>query len=102
MVGSFLTLPFIIGIIRFERNKSNRTLVNQLVSSMFSNTIVFIFSIVPIDAAIYTMGPLPDSLCLIEYWLRTGFTMASILTFDCIFVVRYLFFNCPLSPFPPA
>ena len=91
VIGSAITLPFVCWIVHFERNKDNRTLLNQLVSSLFSKTIAFIVIISPIDLAFYTIGPLPEALCLIECWLRTSSTMISILTFDSIFVVRYLF-----------
>jgi hypothetical protein len=91
IIGSLINLIFFFGIIWFERNKNNRTLVNQLVSSLYSKSVVFILSILSLDIAMYTYGPLPEGLCLLEYWIRNGFTMTSILCLKSIFIVRYLF-----------
>ena len=89
--GIVTMVPLGLGIIWYENNKDNRTLVNQLVSALIWRSVLFSLLVQTTDNLLYIIGPLPEALCTLEIFLRSSLTMQGILYLDSIFVVRYLF-----------
>jgi len=79
-------------IIHFERDNHNRTLINQLVSSLMWCAVFWNVVMQPVTFIRYTIGPIDSIIfCGIETVLRNVLCMHALLLFDSIILVQYLF-----------
>ena len=90
MLTAFAT-PFVILIVRYEKEKQNRTLINQLVAWLFHvmatpNNFIHIMFIIR-----YSFGTLPPFFCYLDLLARPGLVTFQLLLLDAICVIRYIF-----------
>ena len=79
-------------IIHFERDNHNRTLINQLVSSLMWCAVFWNVVMQPVTFIRYIIGPIDSIIfCGIETVLRNVLCMHALLLFDSIILVQYLF-----------
>ena len=86
-----VTSPINIIIVNYERDKSNRTLINQLLSSLIICNF-FLSLFLQFSFCIrYIFGPVHEILCYLDLMLIPGTVMLHILFLDAIYIVRYIF-----------
>lgn len=91
VLGILMTSPLLFLIISFERSNHNRTLINQLLSSMIWHGIGWNLVIqVPIIIR-YLVGPFPRAICHLDIIMRNLFTMQGLFFLDSMILVRYIF-----------
>jgi hypothetical protein len=83
--------PIFLLIVKYEREKSNRTLINQLLSSVL--VWPTFLSIVDNFLLVIRFMPVgnPKILCYLDLILKPSATMYCILFLDAILIVRYIF-----------
>ena len=87
-VGIMITTPFLFLITQYERANHNRTLINQLASSLIWYGIGWKLTI-QIPAIIrYLVGPFPDIICNIETILRNFYSLQSLFYLDAMMLVK--------------
>ena len=90
-LGSLLNFFMLYGIIMFEKNHHNRTLINQLVASTFWYGIICIFFIqIPITIR-YLVSCFPEFLCACDSILRNVIYMQIFFLLDAVLLCRYTF-----------
>ena len=90
-LGSLLNFFLLYGIIKFEKNHHHRTLINQLVSSMYWYAIIWIF-LVQIPITIRYLLPLfPEFLCACDTILRNAILMQFFFLLNAVLLCRYIF-----------
>ena len=91
-LGTIVTLPLIIGIIRFEWDHHNRTLINQLVSSLMWSLMAWILIYQLFTLLIFIFGPVKIStFCIVFAYSRNALIMIMLLLQNAILIVRYIF-----------
>ena len=90
VVGIVVTTPMFLSIICFEKNDLNRTLINQLVSSINWFAILWNITLQIPTVVRYLTGPFPEFLCFMDLLLRNMISMMGLLLLDFIIIVRYL------------
>ena len=90
LLTAFIT-PFLFLIVRYEREKQNRTLINQLVASLLHvittpNIILQVMFIIR-----YSVGAFPHFFCYLDLLARPGFVTFQLLILDAICIIRYIF-----------
>jgi hypothetical protein len=90
-IGTFICTPILIIIIKYEKDKHYKSLINKLV--YFSLYVAIIQGSVTqlLMYLLYIFGPLPELICYYDLVTRPGIVMYDILFLDAIFVLRYLF-----------
>lgn len=79
-------------IVRFEYSNHYRTLINQLVSSLFWIGIVWNLTLQPFVIYRYTFGPVDsDLLCKLNSGLRNVLPLHALLILDAILIVKCIF-----------
>ena len=87
IVGTFLQIL----VIKYEREKSNRTLINQLISTMNLLSIPPNLAMQVLTSFHYIFPILPEFVCYLDVILRPSVVMMLILFIDAIAVIRYMF-----------
>ena len=91
-LGTIVTLPLITGIIWFEWDHHNRTLINQLVSSLMWSLIAWILTYQLLTLLIFIFGPIKiSSFCLFFTYSRNALIMIALLLQNAILIIRYIF-----------
>ena len=93
-VSSFLFVamtPFLYSIISFERDSHHRTLINQLMGSIFWIAIIWNFTVQQFDFFRSVFGPMPEYLCRINTIVRNALPMHGLMLIDAILIVKYMF-----------
>ena len=83
--------PLLILIIRFEKDKQNRTLINQLVTCLMYLVILPNSFLEIIFTYRYSFGYMSEALCYLDLLVRPSTVMMNILILDAICVIRYVF-----------
>jgi len=92
VIAVIVTSVLMYFIVCFERDNHNRTLINQLVSSVMWCGLFWNVVIQPTAFIRYIIGPIDSTLlCGIDTVLRNTVCMHTLLLFDSIIIVRYLF-----------
>ena len=89
--STIITLPLIYGIIWFEKNNHQRTLINQLVTSICCyhiGWVCFIYINIGIHLTLGTTGPF---LCALEIIFQNVVGMQTIFLLEAIVVTKYTF-----------
>ena len=87
IVGTMLEFT----IVRYERDKSNRTLINQLLSSLITLSNIPSFLIQVAFTFHYLVTPLPAFVCYVDLVLRPTIVMMFILFLDAMAITRFMF-----------
>jgi hypothetical protein len=92
-VGTTFLILLTYGIIWYEHFGSDkqRILVNKFVSSLCWTVLEWLLFIQPFDIVSYIVGPMPESICLIEVLLRNSIPLQMLLIMNGIAVTRYVF-----------
>ena len=92
-IGSVFGLALQFGIIWYERygNHNFRTVINQLFSTIAWLVVSFILLVYIPEGIRYLTGPLDDTFCKIQCFLKNFLCSSTILTLDCIILLRYMF-----------
>ena len=88
---SVLASPIIALIVKFEREKSTRTLINQLMSNMLFLTSIPNFGVSILLFIRYSFVSDPQLICYLDQILRGSIIMNYILFLDAILIVRFIF-----------
>ena len=91
IIGSLLCIALLFGIILFERNQHYRTLINQLVTSMYWYGILWILTLQIPTIIRYIVGPFPEVFCAVDIIYRNVFNMQVLFFLDFIILSRYIF-----------
>ena len=87
-----LITPILYFVIHFEHDNHNRTLINQLVSSLYWVGILWNLIMQPLTLLQYMIGPLHfPLLCGLDTVLRNALCMHGLLLLDSIIIVRIIF-----------
>ena len=89
--GILFTTPLLFSIIWYEKSNHNRTLINQLVSSMIWYGILWMITLQIPNVIRYLTGPFPAFLCHLDIILRNSFIMQGLFYLDSMIMVRYVF-----------
>ena len=91
--GSILGLLLEVGIIWYERNGNHRhrTVINQLVSTISWLVVSYILIVHLPEGIRYLVGPLDPTYCDVHNLLKNFIASCTVLTLDCIIVLRYIF-----------
>ena len=91
--GTFLGLLSVFGIIWYERcgNHNYRTAINQLFSTSSWIIVAYILLVYIPEGTRYLTGPLNETYCDINNFLKNFLCCCHVLALDCIIVVRYIF-----------
>ena len=85
-------IPFILGIIWFEQDNHNRTLINQLVSSLMWSFLCWMLIIQPPTIMYFAFGRLNFSeLCSFHTYVRNALIMHFLFIQNAIIICRYMF-----------
>ena len=99
VISMTVTSVLMYYIICFEHDNHNRTLINQLVSSLMWCGIVWNVVIQPIALIRYIIGPINSILlCGIETTLRNVICLHALLLLDSSIIVSYLFLGHLKNP----
>ena len=74
-LGSLFCLTLLLRLIHFERNHHFRTLIDQLITSMYWYGILWIFTLQVPTTIRYIVGPFPTFVCAVDVIYRNVFTM---------------------------
>ena len=91
ILGGLIVNPILYLIIKYEKEKHYRTLINQLLSVLIYNVIVLSVVIQCIQLYRYSVGSLHWIFCSLDVLLRPITTMLDFLLLDAICLVRYIF-----------
>ena len=91
ILGGLIVNPILYLIIKYEKEKHYRTLINQLLSVLIYNVIVLSVVIQCIQLSHYTVGSLHWLICSMDVLLKPITTMLDFLLLDAICLVRYIF-----------
>ena len=91
ILGSLFCLILLLSLIHFERNHHFRTLIDQLITSMYWNGILWIFTLQVSTTILYILGPFPTFLCAVDVIYRNVYTMQVLFFLDFIILCRYIF-----------
>jgi hypothetical protein len=88
---SLIVSPLVFFVVKYERDKSNRTLINQLLSSLilFTNIPTLIWQIFVYIR--FAFGIAPELFCYLDLILKPGIAMLYILFLDAMWIVKYIF-----------
>ena len=90
-IASVVNIILLFGIICFEKNHHYRTLINQLVTSMYWYGILWIISIQIPTTLRYLVASFPPILCSLDVILRNVFMMQVLFFLDAVLLCRYIF-----------
>lgn len=91
-IFTIILAPLAYGIIWFEQDNNNRTLINQLVSSLMWCILIWFAFIQPETFFIFAFGPLKVSeLCTIHTYARNAVIIQGLLILNSIVLSRYIF-----------
>ena len=93
LVMVLLQIPLLYSIIWYEKygTNDNQTIVNQFFSAICWNLIAWNLSVQLVTIFRYTTGPINSHLCFLQYLSRRTITTITLLLFDAISLMRYLF-----------
>ena len=91
ILGSLFCLILLLSLIHFERNHHFRTLIDQLITSMYWYGILWIFTLQVPTTIRYIVGPFPTFVCAVDVIYKNVFTMQVLFFFDFIILSRYIF-----------
>ena len=78
-------------VAQYEKDKYNRTLINQLAAILMFNIIISDVLMEIIFIYRYTFGELHELICHLEFFVRPGSVMITIFILDAMCIVRYIF-----------
>ena len=90
-IASVANITLLFGIICFEKNHYYRTLINQLVTSMYWYGILWIICIQIPTTVRYLVASFPPILCSLDVILRNVFMMQVLFFLDAVLLCRYIF-----------
>ena len=93
MIGTAIGLLMMSGIIWYERfgNHRCRTAINQLFSTLAEIVIGYIVLVYLPEGIRYLEGPLSESFCGFQNFMKKFLPSCFLLTLDCIILMRYVF-----------
>ena len=93
MIGTAIGLLMMSGIIWYERfgNHRCRTAINQLFSTLAEIVIGYIVLVYLPEGIRYLEGPLSESFCGFQNFMKNFLPSCFLLTLDCIILMRYVF-----------
>ena len=91
--GSILGLLLEVGIIWYERygNHRYRTVISQLFSTISWLVVAYLLIVHLPEGIRYLVGPLDPTYCDVHNLLKNFIASCTVLTLDCIIVLRYIF-----------
>jgi hypothetical protein len=92
IVSMVILTPFLLSIIRYERNKHHRTLINQLMASTVWSATIWNLIVQPLAIYRTAVGPIKSEIvCRMNSVLRNSLPMHGILLLDATMVVKFAF-----------
>jgi hypothetical protein len=92
LISTILITPFIVFVIKFERDNHNRTLINQFVSGNMLIGILWNLIMQTFTFYRYLIGPIDSTfVCSLDSILRNGFCISALLLFDAMIIARFTF-----------
>jgi hypothetical protein len=92
IVSVLILTPLLLSIIRYERNKHHRTLINQLMASTIWTATVWNLTIQPLAIYRTALGPMKyEIICRVNSVLRNSLPMHGLLLLDATMVVKFVF-----------
>jgi hypothetical protein len=88
---TIVATPITFIIVKYEREKSNRTLINQLLSSMLVWTSVPSTANQILVVVRFMCVANPKVFCYLDLFFKPGIILTYIMFLDAILVVRYIF-----------
>ena len=86
-----ITLPMIFSILEFEASCTNRSLINQLVSSDFVAMICYILMVHTPLLVRHLVGPFPVILCQFDFLIKNVITLKVMFSLNFRSITRYIF-----------
>jgi len=92
IVSMVILTPLLLSIIRYERNKHHRTLINQLMASTIWTATAWNLTIQPLAIYRTALGPMKyEIVCHVNSVLRNSLPMHAVLLLDATMLVKYAF-----------
>jgi hypothetical protein len=92
IVSVIILTPLQLSIIRYERNKHHRTLINQLMASTIWTATVWNLTIQPLAIYRTALGPMKyEIICRVNSVLRNSLPMHAVLLLDATMLVKFAF-----------
>ena len=91
--GTIFGLILEFGIIWYEKygNHRYRTVINRLFSTMSWFVVSYIVFVYIPEGIRYMIGPLDETFCDVQNFLKNAFSICVVLTQDLIIILRYIF-----------
>ena len=90
-VGGLIVNPILLLIIKYERDKHYRTLINQLLSVLIYNVILLSVILQCLKIYHYTVGYMHSFFCFVDVFLKPVAVMLDFLLLDAMCFIRYMF-----------
>jgi hypothetical protein len=91
-VCCIFTTPIFYWLIILEKNSQYRTLVNQIMSSLLWNVLIYNITMTPFTILIYITSPTSSPVaCQLYFFMYTFTTLYGTLLIDALLIVKYLF-----------
>ena len=87
---SIITLPVMLSIMEFEATCTNRSLINQLVSSDFVAMVCYILMVHTPLLVRHLIGPFPVFLCQLEFLIKNVITLKFMFSLNFRSITRYI------------
>ena len=92
LVASMLLSPILYLIIVYEKNRNYRTLINQMVSSIMWNALVYNLVVPPLTLLIYIVSPTNSPIfCRVYLIIHNIIINHVLLLLDSLIVIKYFF-----------
>ncbi len=98
-ISSAITTPLLFGVIWYEKDNQNRTLINLLISSQLWYAIFWNVVIQPWTIFRYLFGPFNSAtICSLDFLLRNVILLQVNLIQDAVIIVSYICIFCCKNP----
>ena len=91
IIGGLIVNPILCLIIKYERDKHYRTLINQLLSVLIYNVIILPVLLQCLKLYHYSVGSMHWFFCFLDVFLKPIAIMLDFLLLDAMCIVQYMF-----------